>query len=131
MLIPLLAIPLVIYNIVAFNLFGTENLTWEQTQVTLPLLSGVAFSVSVGDLIVVLALGLLFLEVLRTARTGRVPVGDHVMSTAVFGIYLGEFLLLPAAATVTFFLCLAMSFIELFTGFAVSIFRKGAVAPEI
>lgn len=128
MLIPLLAIPLVIYNIVAFNLFGTEKLTWEATQVTLPLLSGEPFSVGFGDLIVVLALALLFIEVLRTARTGRVPAGDHILSTGVFALYLGEFLLLPAAATVTFFLCLAMSFIELFTGFAVSVFRRAT--PE-
>lgn len=112
---PLLIVPLLIYNAVAFDLVGTKDLAWAQPVFSMDMISGAVWTLSVADLLVLVALGLLLFEGLRARRA----VGNRMVANAgsalVFLLYLGEFVLVPAASTSLFFTCLAMSFVDLVT----------------
>ena len=122
---PLLIVPLILYNVVAFGLFGGDSLAWSNPVAALTMVSGASWSLTLGDLLIVLALILLFFEVLKSTMTGHLSVIDHMLSTFVFIVYLVEFLVVPAATTSLFFICMAMSLIDLIAGFTVSIRAAG------
>lgn len=107
MWIPLLLLPLLIYNAVAFDLVGAGGLAWAAPVVSISMLSGAIWTMTVADLLVLLALTLLIIETLRGRRHRRMlPI---VAAGVVFCLYLGEFLWVPAASTSLFFTCTAMS----------------------
>lgn len=118
---PLLVLPLIVYNIVAFDVVGIDNSGWATPLVSLSMVSGAIWTLSLGDALALLSLALLFFEVIKSARGGASAVSDHMLSTLVFVAYLVEFLVVPAASTSLFFLCLAMSFMDMVAGFTVSI----------
>ena len=110
---PLLIIPFLIYTAVAFALVGNHGLSWAQPVASFNMLSGGVWTLSVADLLVIVALALLLIDGVRARRA----VGGQLVATIgtafVFVLYFGVFLLLPAASTSLFFTCLAMSFIDL------------------
>ena len=118
---PLLLIPLIIYNIVAFGLVGLPGAGWAEPVLEISVVSGAVWSVTISDMLVLVALVLLFVEVVRATRAGVVSIIDHSLSSVVFVVYLVEFLVVPAAATSLFFICMAMSFMDVVAGFAISI----------
>lgn len=122
---PLLIVPFIIYNIVAFAFAGNAAMHWSSELFTISMVTGAVWSLTLGDLLIVLALVLLFFEVLKSTRTGNPSVLDHGLSTLVFVAYLVEFLIVPSAATSVFFTCLVMSLIDLVAGFSVSIRAAG------
>lgn len=119
--VPLLSLPLIIYNLVAFDIVGDKAHGWAAPFMSLNMASGAVWTMSVGDLLIVFALALLFVEIIKSTRIGNASIADHMLSTFVFIAYLVEFLLVPAAATSLFFSCMAMSLIDLVAGFSVSI----------
>lgn len=122
--IPLLLIPLILYNVVMLGpgagIGGLENQVME-----LSMLSGATWVVNVGDLFILIALVLLFIEILKSTRTGPFSVLDHMLSMFVFVAFLVEFLLVKEAATQIFFVLMAISFIDVIAGFSVSIKSAG------
>lgn len=122
---PLLIVPLAIYNLVAFGFIGGTGAGWVQPITSIDMASGSVWTVNAGDLLVLVALLLLFVEVIKSTRTGTSSIIDHMASTIVFVIYLVEFLVVPSASTSLFFTCLVMSFIDLVAGFSVSIRAAG------
>lgn len=121
---PLLLLPLIIYNLSAFGWLGSSA-GWAAPLVNFDLVSGANWALTSGDLLLIFALALLFVEVIKSTRTGTQSIVDHGFSAVVFVIYLVEFLVVPAAATSLFFACTAMSFIDLVAGFSVSIRAAG------
>jgi hypothetical protein len=119
--IPLLALPLLIYNLVAFDIVGDRANGWSSPFMTLDMVSGAVWTMSVGDLLVIFAIVLLFIEIIKSTKVGNASILDHMLSTFVFILYLVEFLLVPQAATSLFFTCMAMSLVDLMAGFSVSI----------
>jgi hypothetical protein len=115
---PLLLIPFAVYNIVVFLLPGL-SLTAPFTHVGM--VSGADWTLSVGELIVTLALLLLFGEMLKATRIAMRTVIDHVLSLVLFLAMLVEFLLVGQAATGTFFLLMIVSFVDVIGGFAVTL----------
>jgi hypothetical protein len=115
---PLLLVPFAIYNIVAFLLRG---FVWTDPMFTVRMISQAEFSLSFGDGLVVLGLAFLFLEVAKATRMSRRSVVDHILSLLLFIAMLIEFLLVPETATATFFLLLAISFVDVIAGFVVSL----------
>lgn len=115
--IPLIAIPLVIYNLMAYG-GGTD---WLNPAFSFQMVSGATFALSRGDLLVVLALVFLFLEILKATRTGAGSILDHLFSTAVFVAALVQFLLVDFAATSTFFLLTAIALIDVIAGYSITI----------
>jgi hypothetical protein len=115
---PLLLVPFAIYNIVAFLMPGV---TWAGVITAVRMVSGTDWNISAGDLLIAFAALLLFGEVLKATRIGVRTVVDHGLSLIFLLAMLVEFLLVPQAATSTFFLLLVLSFIDVLGGFAVTL----------
>jgi hypothetical protein len=115
---PLLLVPFAIYNIIAFLMPGVS---WSSTLTTVLLASGADWTMSAGDMLIVLAVLLLFGEVMKSTRIGMRTVVDHGLSLILFLGMLVEFLLVKQAASATFFLLLVISFIDVIGGFAVTL----------
>jgi hypothetical protein len=114
---PLLLIPFAIYNIFAFLI----PVGFTDTIFIVPMMSGTAWSVSTGDMLVAFAIFLLYLEILKAARYGTKAIMDHLLSMILFVGMLVEFIMVKEAATSTFFILLALSFVDVIAGFSVSI----------
>ena len=115
--IPLLLLVVGAYNVLAL-ITGTP-MTGTLLSVTLP--SGAPFTVSVGELLVLVGLFLLYLEIFKATRTGMASIIDHLLSIALFIVCLVEFLLLSAMGTATFLLLTVMTLIDVIAGFTVTI----------
>lgn len=122
---PLLLVPLVAYNVVAFLFMGGSANGWATQLFTIPMVSGTAWSLTAGDLMLVVGLACLFFEVVKSTHTGRNSVVEHMLSTLVFVVFLVEFLLVGAAASSVFFLLMMMSLFDVVGGFTVSITSAG------
>ena len=118
---PLLIASFVVYNLVAFIFFGGNPAGWSSTAFSVPMVSGVPWAVSFGDLLVVGSLILLFFELLKSTRIGSVSILEHMLSMVVFVLILIEFLLIGAASSSVFFILLVMSLIDVVAGFTMSI----------
>ena len=115
---PLLLIPFAIYNIVAFLMPGLD---WTHTLTTVHMMSGGDWTMSAGDMLIVLSILLLFGEMMKSTRIGIRSVVDHGLSLVVFLAIMAEFLLVKQAATSTFFLLLVISLIDVMGGFAITL----------
>lgn len=122
---PLLLLPLVLYNLVALLFMGGNPAGWNTQIFYVAMVSGQPWALTAGDLLLVLGLGCLFFEVLKSTNTGRSSVVEHMLSTLVFVVFLVEFLLVGAAASSVFFLLLMMSIFDVVAGFSVSITSAG------
>ena len=107
--LPLLIIPLLAY--VGFAAAGAD-FTTSRFDVNLP--SGGVWHIAFGDILLVVALGLLFFEILKATRTGGASVVDHAFSMIVFVVW-------DRAASSTFFLLMLMAMIDVIAGFSVTI----------
>jgi hypothetical protein len=113
---PLLLIPFALYNIVAFVFRSGFGDTLPA--VVLP--SGVTWAATTGDLVVGLAILLVLVEILKAARLGRKSIIDHFLSLVLLFAMIGEFLLVPAAATSTFLILIALGVVDVVAGFALA-----------
>lgn len=123
--IPLMIVPLIAYNLVLVGLIGGGIAGLGTTVTSLSMMSGAVWTMSLGDLLIVVALVLLFIEVLKATRTGPWSVIDHMFSMLVFVAFLVEFLLVRDAATQVFFILMVIAFIDVIAGFSVSIRSAG------
>jgi len=115
-----MAVALIVYNVLVFGL-GFSDMDWNNSVFTLDMVSGSVWSMKVRDVLVILGLFLLFFEILKATRIGRLSIVDHLLSTLVLIIFLVEFLLVPSAATSTFFILMLMALVDVMAGFSVSI----------
>lgn len=114
---PLIGIIAVIYLIVA-AVFETAL---GKTIFDLKLPSGADWKFSVSDLFLILSLLLLYLEILKSTRSTRGQIVEHIVSMLVFVGCLLLFLLVRQSGTTTFLLITAMAAIDVIAGFTVSI----------
>lgn len=120
--VPLMVVPLIVYNLVLFGLLGTNiQSPWADPIFTLDMISGANWLMTLGDLMIALGLVLLFFEILKATRVGTNSIVDHLLSTFIFVAFLVEFLLVQGAATPVFFLLMMMTMIDVLAGFSVSI----------
>ena len=112
---PLLLIPLAIYNIIALLM---RDVTFVEPLLTLTLMSGVEWAVTLSDVLLALGLLLLLLEIIRGARPGAKFLTDHLLSLIVFGAAAAEFLLLPRFGTTTYFLLTLLALLDFLSGIA-------------
>jgi hypothetical protein len=119
-LVPLLVVPLVLYNIVGFLFFGGNPAGFANQLFAIFMPSKAPWVLTVGDLLVLVGLVCLFFEILKSTRTGNTSIVEHILSTIVFVIYLIEFILVGASASSAFFILMIMSLIDVIAGFSVS-----------
>ena len=125
-LVPLLVTPFILYNFAMFGLMGSGGILSLQNQiVSLNMMSGAVWTLSLGDLFILITLVLLFIEILKATRSSRFSVFDHMLSMLVFVAFLIEFLLVKDAATQVFFILMTISFIDVIAGFTITIRSAG------
>jgi hypothetical protein len=71
--------------------------------------------------LVVFSILILFIEILKATRIGVRSIVDHMLSLILFIAVLGEFMIVDKAATSTFLLMVALSFVDVIGGFAVTL----------
>ena len=135
---PLLVIPVALYNLLALGFGGsveTVNAAGELVRsdvapilsvlnsdaLALPMISQVRWVLTNGDAIILIAMVLLFLEILKSTSTGTATIMNHGVSMVLFIVCLVEFLLLPNFATSTFFILMAMTLLDVLAGVIVTI----------
>lgn len=124
---PLISIPVLIYALVAF-FGGSGNEAalavrerMAEPAATVPMASNVFWVVTWGDILLLLALVLLFVELLKSTATGASAIFNHALSMIVFIACLIAFLLHPAFATSVFFIIMVMSLLDVLAGVIVTI----------
>lgn len=123
--IPLLIVPFLLYNLGLAGVFGAGGDPWAGQILSVGMMSGGVFSMTLGDLMVLVGLVFFFIELLKSTRTSNASILDHLLSTFVFVAFLVEFLLVKGAAHSVFFMLTVISLIDVLAGFSVSIRSAG------
>lgn len=122
-LFPLLTIPVVVYNLM--TLFGNDNLSFIErlngVMWSLPMASGATWVVTPGDVLILIALVLLFVELIKATHTGTSAIINHGLSLILFIVCLIEFLLIKSFATSVFFAIMIMALLDTLAGVIVTI----------
>ena len=124
--IPLMSIPVLIYNVIAFSgqTFASTQFVRERLDLdfmSIPMASGSVWEITPGAVLIALSLLLLFFELLKSTGTGHAAVMNHAFSMLIFIVCLVEFLLFGAFATSIFFLIMLMTLLDVMAGFIVTI----------
>lgn len=121
---PLLLVPIIVYNALIFGgavVAGTDANTFLARAASFTMFSDDIWRFTLGDLIVLLTLCLLFVEVVKSTRTSSTQVLNHALSMLTFVVGLTEFLVLRGFSTTTFFFVVVMAFFDVVAGFTISI----------
>src|SRR5215475_15843476 len=105
---PLLIVTFALYNMIALLL----DMDFHQTMFSVPLLSGKAMDVSMGDVLVLLSVLLLYVEILKSTRLSSKAIIDHILSLVLFIAMIVEFITVQRAATSTFLIITGLSFVD-------------------
>jgi hypothetical protein len=114
---PLTLIPFILFNIIGYAMGGYP---WANEILAIPMVGGL-WIITLGDLMVMLGLLMLFFETLKAARPAQRAIANHLASTAVLIIYIIEFILVPVATNSTFFLLTLIALFDVAAGFTISI----------
>jgi len=116
---PLLAISLIIFAVLSLTgAAGPE--WWEITCVELPMVSTDVWNVTWGDVFLLASMGLLFVELLRSTKTGSDSIMNHALSVVVFVVSLLLFIIVKGFGNSVFFLFMSMTFLDFMAGFIVT-----------
>ena len=116
------SIPLLAFAVIAYTALASIIPGWlESVLFVLPLLSGATLPFRGNDVLLVISLFLLCIEVYRATSSSSAAILNHVLSLVVFIVCLVEFLVLPSMASMTFFLIMVMTLIDVVAGFTVTI----------
>ena len=125
-MMPLLALPVLVYNGVALFWLGGFGSSGGETRLdatlfSMTMTSGGIWAVSLSDLLLAVSLVILFIELLKSTTSRRVAIINHALSMGLFIACLVELLLLSAFATSTYFLITLMVLLDVLAGFIVTI----------
>jgi hypothetical protein len=87
----------------------------------IPLPSGERWTMTIGDLLMLVTLILLFVELLKSTYTSTASLLDHGLSMLVFVACLIEFIVVPRAATSVFFFITVATLIDVIAGYTIGI----------
>lgn len=126
---PLLLIPVIIYVVMTFgaeSAVGPDGAAGfarnlDAQVIELSMASGVKWVLSIGDLLLLFAIVILFVEIIKSASSGTATILNHGLSMGVFVVCFISFLLVKSFATSTFFFLTMMALIDVLAGFTVSI----------
>jgi len=123
--VPWIAVALIVYDIAVFG-FGGPGVAGAQALmqseiITVPLMSGARWSLSVGDAIILLALVFLFVELMKAARRRGSSIADQALSTIILIICVIQFLMVEKAATSVFLIITVAALIDVISGFFIAL----------
>ena len=125
-LFPLLVLPVFLYNLIAMSAGDAETVPpilarLEAVLIQMPMLSGVPWRFTLGDLLLFIGLIMLFAEIVKATSTKSDSIMNHAASMFILIFALIEFLLFKNFATSTFFLLMLMCFLDVLAGVMVTI----------
>jgi hypothetical protein len=120
---PMMLIVVIIYSLIVLGVGVTHSHADAtlDTARTIHLFSGDDWKISVGDILVILGLALLFVEIVKATRTTHRALINHGLSMVTFVIALIEFITLRGFGTSTFFFILMMCFFDVVAGYTISV----------
>jgi hypothetical protein len=116
--IPLLIIPVAVYHMVVLLL---QDVSLTATIATVRVVSGANLTISISDILIMLALVCLFFEIFKATRTGNRSIVDHMLSMVLFVGLLLEFILWKPFGTSTYAIFIVISLVDVVGGFTISI----------
>lgn len=136
---PLLALSVVVYNILVLvvgdsSLVDSGMTAFLNRGIEIGLFSGGAWKFTIGDLLIVVSLILLFVEILKSTVTTANSIANHALSLLVGVVALIEFLMFKGFGTSPFFIIICMTIIDVIAGFSITIVaskRDLGVAPPM
>jgi len=120
--LPLIVIVFILYNVIVLAGGGAapEQL-FNKVLLNITMLHDNKWVFSLGDLIILLTMVLLFVELLKAPHTGTSQMIDNGLSMLLFIACLMEFLLAPRAASSVFFFVTVAALIDVVAGFTIGI----------
>ena len=115
--IPFLAIIVVAYNALAFS---AHSLLAKPVWV-MRLVSGAQWQMSVNELLLCVAVLLLYVELFKATRTSSASIFDHILSLALFVVCLVEFLLIERFGNSVFLVITLITLLDVVAGFTITI----------
>lgn len=122
-IIPLLAFPLALYNVVVLTgLAGSQPDVWMvQPIFSVSMFSGDAWGVSFADVFMGLSLLLLFVEIVKATRTDAMSIVNHGLSMLLCVVCVIQFIAIQGFSNSVFFLLTMMSILDVVAGFTITI----------
>lgn len=115
--IPLLSVVVIAYNFLAFSSGDLLNAAlWEMR-----LISGARWAFAVNDMLLCLAILLLYIELFKSTRTSAASIIDHLLSLAVFIVCLGEFFIIEQFGNSQFLIITLITLLDVVAGFTITI----------
>ena len=133
---PMILLVVLAYNAVAFvsAAAGQHDINAVLGQnFSLPMFSGDKWKITAGDVLMALALLLLFVETIKAARTTRREIVNHALSMLTFMGAQVEFIVLKGFGTSTFFFIASMCLFDVVAGYTITIItakRDVSVMPH-
>jgi hypothetical protein len=119
--LPLIAVPLILYNLLITISGGSVDEFYRTALFTVPMIKGAVWTFTRGDLIILVTMVVLFAELVKATYTSAVSLVDHGLSMLVFIVCIVEFLVVNAAATSPFFFIIVGALIDVVAGFTIGI----------
>ncbi len=117
--IPLFGVLLIIYLILVSS--GVDFSAAATPLFSMSLMSGASWSPTSSDILIVFGVIILYVEIVKSTRTGTASTIEHVLSTFVFITFLVLFLTWGIAGTSTFLILALMSLLDVIAGFTITI----------
>jgi len=127
--IPLLGVVLALYFVMQVS---GVNFAEPTSLFSLPLPSGAQWSLTGSDIFVMLGIITLFIEIVKSVRTGTGTILEHALSLVVFIVFLILFLLVETAGTSAFLIVTLMCLLDVIAGFTITVAtarRDYAIGP--
>ena len=119
--IPLLTLLLITYNIMLF-IYGIDFDLYLNSEIfAVTLFSGAYFGLILEDALVIVGIFLLFLEVIKSTRTGTVTAVEHIFSMFVFLIFMVQFITVSRLGIPSFLIITLFAMFDVLAGFTISI----------
>ncbi len=123
---PLLLLPVILYNLIAFGGGAVlhndvQDMLSFNHALTITMFSGDPWKFSFGDFLILLALLLLFVEIVKATRTTKHEIINHGLSLLTFIVALIEFIAVKGFATTPFFFITIMALFDVVAGYTISI----------
>ena len=117
---PLLAVSLALFTIYSIATGAGSRPWYEVEALSIDLMSGDTWHITGGHLFILFSMTMLFIEILRSTRSGGASIINHAFSVVVFVSALLLFLTKRGYGNSTFFIFTSMTFLDFMAGFIIT-----------
>lgn len=117
--LPLFFVLLIIYHIM--TMLGVNFGQTEQSLFSIPLPSGAKWQLNPSDIFILVGVITLYIEIIKSTRTGTATIIEHGLSMLVFLAFLMYFLFVESAGTSALLAVTMMSLLDVIAGFTITV----------